>query len=150
MEYFFNRDHVLNALHVLQQLDHQDGPSPAAQTYIQERNAMASTAVDIKEYPVSYVFIADMPGIQTSDVKVTVEDGNVLSLFGERKKVDEANAKVKYLAMERRAVKFMRKFHLPSNADTEHISAVCKDGVLTVTVPKVPPPVPKVVSVNVS
>jgi len=39
--------------------------------------------------------------------------------------------------------KFMRKFVLPDNADMDKISAVCRDGVLTVTVEKLPPPEPK-------
>ncbi|RVW52447.1 17.2 kDa class II heat shock protein [Vitis vinifera] len=37
----------------------------------------------------------------------------------------------------------MRKFVLPENANTDKISAVCQDGVLTVTVEKLPPPEPK-------
>ncbi|KAK3213204.1 hypothetical protein Dsin_017910 [Dipteronia sinensis] len=45
--------------------------------------------------------------------------------------------------MERRVGKFMRKFVLPENANTDSISAVCQDGVLTVTVEKLPPPEPK-------
>ena len=45
--------------------------------------------------------------------------------------------------MERRMGKFMRKFVLPDNADMDKISAVYKDGVLTVNVEKLPPPEPK-------
>ena len=37
----------------------------------------------------------------------------------------------------------MRKFVLPENANTDAISAVCQDGVLSVTVQKLPPPEPK-------
>ncbi|RVX17419.1 17.2 kDa class II heat shock protein [Vitis vinifera] len=37
----------------------------------------------------------------------------------------------------------MRKFVLPENANSDKISAVCQDGVLTVTVEKLPPPEPK-------
>ncbi|KAL3579642.1 hypothetical protein D5086_017477 [Populus alba] len=33
----------------------------------------------------------------------------------------------------------MRRFILPENANTDAISAVCQDGVLTVTVEKLPP-----------
>jgi HSP20 family protein len=39
--------------------------------------------------------------------------------------------------------KLMRKFVLPENADMEKISAVSRDGVLTVSVEKLPPPEPK-------
>ncbi|MCO5605059.1 hypothetical protein L7F22_059237 [Adiantum nelumboides] len=159
MEFVIGRDPLL---HLLQQhLNREDDemlransttpassdPSPA-RAYLRERNAMASTAVDVKEYPNSYVFIADMPGLKSSDIKVTVESGNVLLLSGERKK-EEESPEVKYLSMERRTLKFMRKFTLPSDANVENISAACQDGVLTVTVPKIPPPAPRVISVNV-
>ncbi|KAJ0434075.1 putative small heat shock protein HSP20 [Helianthus annuus] len=47
----------------------------------------------------------------------------------------------------RRRWRFMRKFPLPenanANANTDKISAVCQDGVLTMTVEKLPPPEPK-------
>eukprot|EP00250_Pteridium_aquilinum_P015104 c22379_g1_i2 orf=200-682(+) len=159
MEFVIGRDPLLHLLqqHISREDDealhgpssNSSDPSPA-RVYLRERNAMASTAVDVKEYPTSYVFIADMPGLKSSDVKVTVESGNVLQLSGERKKEEEpADVKVKYLSMERRVQKFMRKFTLPSDADVENIAAACHDGVLTVTVPKIPPPAPKVISVNV-
>ncbi|XVF35292.1 hypothetical protein REPUB_Repub18cG0133200 [Reevesia pubescens] len=97
---------------------------------------------DIKEYPKSYVFIVDMPGLKSGDIKVQVEDDNVLLISGERKREEEKEG-AKYVRMERRVGKFMRKFVLPENANTDAISAVCQDGVLTVTVEKLPPPEPK-------
>ncbi|KAM0886832.1 hypothetical protein ACQ4PT_029447 [Festuca glaucescens] len=60
---------------------------------------------------------------------------------GERQREEKEDAK--YLRMERRMGKLMRKFVLPENADMEKISAVCRDGVLTVSVEKLPPPEPK-------
>ena len=39
--------------------------------------------------------------------------------------------------------KFMRRFPLPESADLDSIRAEYKDGVLTVTVDKKPPPEPK-------
>lgn len=112
-------------------------------TYVRDAKAMASTAVDVKEYPNSYVFIIDMPGLKSGDIKVKVEEGNVLTISGERKRENEDKEGAKYVRMERRVGKFMRKFALPENADVDKTSAVCQDGVLTVTVEKVPPPEPK-------
>ncbi|PWA59927.1 cytosolic class II low molecular weight heat shock protein [Artemisia annua] len=94
---------------------------------------MAATPADVKEYPNAYVFIVDMPGLKSGGIKVQVEDDNVL----------EEKEGVKHVRMERRIGKFMRKFSLPENANIEKISAVCQDGVLTVTVEKLPPPEPK-------
>eukprot|EP00252_Welwitschia_mirabilis_P024543 TRINITY_DN7320_c0_g1_i1.p2 TRINITY_DN7320_c0_g1~~TRINITY_DN7320_c0_g1_i1.p2 ORF type:complete len:154 (-),score=21.11 TRINITY_DN7320_c0_g1_i1:125-586(-) len=115
--------------------------------YVRETKAMASTPVDVKEYPGKYVFVIDMPGLKSQQIKVQIEDENVLTVTGERKREDEDSKDkekdVKYLRMERRVGKFMRKFTLPDDCDQNAISASCIDGVLTVTVPKRPPPEPK-------
>ncbi|XP_042408773.1 17.0 kDa class II heat shock protein-like [Zingiber officinale] len=111
-------------------------------TYVRDAKAMASTPADVKELPDAYVFVVDMPGLRPTDVKVQVEDDRVLVVSGERKRQEE-EGNAKYLRMERRVGKFMRKFALPDNADVNAVSAVCQDGVLSVTVKKVPPPEPK-------
>ncbi|KAL2545076.1 17.6 kDa class II heat shock protein [Forsythia ovata] len=116
----------------------QNNPSRA---YVRDAKAMAATPADVKEYPNSYVFIVDMPGIKAGEINVQLEDDNVLVVSGERKREKEDG--VKYVRMERRVGKFMRKFMLPENANTNAISAVSRDGVLTVTVQKLPPPEPK-------
>ncbi|XP_027084168.1 17.3 kDa class II heat shock protein-like [Coffea arabica] len=113
-----------------------------SRTYVRDTKAMASTPADVKEYPNSYAFIVDMPGLKSGDIKVQVEEDNVLIISGERKREEEKEG-AKYVRMERRVGKFMRKFVLPENANTDAISAVCQDGVLTVTVQKLPPPEPK-------
>ncbi|XP_059274842.1 18.8 kDa class II heat shock protein-like [Lycium ferocissimum] len=120
----------------------QNNPTRA---YVRDTKAMAATPADVKEYPNSYVFIVDMPGIKATEIKVQLENDNVLVVSGERKRDKEKDEKegVKYLRMERRVGKFMRKFVLPDNANMDAISAVCKDGVLQVTVEKLPPPEPK-------
>ncbi|GJM90609.1 hypothetical protein PR202_ga06909 [Eleusine coracana subsp. coracana] len=99
------------------------------------------------------VLAVDMPGIS-----LQVEEGNVLTIRGERKRPHDEDGKqqqqqqvdaggekqgVKYLRMERRMGKFMRKFPLPESADLDSVKAEYKDGVLTVTVDKKPPPEPK-------
>ncbi|CAJ1972925.1 unnamed protein product, partial [Sphenostylis stenocarpa] len=111
-------------------------------SYVRDANAMAATPADVKEYPNSYVFEIDMPGLKSGDIKVQIEDDNVLVISGERKREEEKEGG-KYLRMERRVGKFMRKFVLPENTNTDAISAVCQDGVLSVTVHKLPPPEPK-------
>nr|P19242.1 RecName: Full=17.1 kDa class II heat shock protein [Pisum sativum]AAA33670.1 17.7 kDa heat shock protein (hsp17.7) [Pisum sativum] len=111
-------------------------------TYVRDAKAMAATPADVKEHPNSYVFMVDMPGVKSGDIKVQVEDENVLLISGERKREEEKEG-VKYLKMERRIGKLMRKFVLPENANIEAISAISQDGVLTVTVNKLPPPEPK-------
>lgn len=123
--------------------DHEKSSATPTRRYVRDARAMAATPADVKELPSSYVFTIDMPGLKTEDMKVQIEEGNVLVISGERKRPEEEKEGVKYLRMERRMGKFMRKFVLPENANLEAVSAVCQDGVLTVTVQKLPPPEPK-------
>ncbi|GER35388.1 17.9 kDa class II heat shock protein [Striga asiatica] len=135
---------LLHALHTMLDPDEPDAKpgSGPTRTYVRDARAMAATPADVIEYPNSYAFVVDMPGLKSGDIKVQVEEDNVLLISGERKREEEKEG-AKYVRMERRIGKFMRKFVLPENADMEKISAVCRDGVLTVTVEKLPPPEPK-------
>ncbi|KAF5743167.1 17.9 kDa class II heat shock protein-like [Tripterygium wilfordii] len=135
---------IFNTLHQMMDTseDAEKSVNNPSRTYVRDAKAMASTPADVKEYPNSYVFVVDMPGLKSGDIKVQVEDDNVLVVSGERKREEEKEG-AKYVRMERRVGKFMRKFVLPENANTDAISAVCQDGVLTVTIQKLPPPEPK-------
>ena len=122
--------------------EREKGKSNPSRAYVRDAKAMAATPADVVEYPNRYVLVVDMPGINAAEIKVQVENDNVLVVSGERKR-DEDQDGVKYLSMERRVGKFMRKFSLPDNVNKDKISALCQDGVLTVTVEKLPPPEPK-------
>ncbi|XP_022750059.1 17.6 kDa class II heat shock protein-like [Durio zibethinus] len=125
--------------------EHEKSRNNPSRAYVRDAKAMAATPADVIEFPTAYTFIVNMPGINPSEIKVQVENENVLVVSGERKREKEKDEKegVKYVRMERRVGKFMRKFALPDNANMEKISAVCQDGVLRVTVEKLPPPEPK-------
>ncbi|KFK25479.1 hypothetical protein AALP_AA8G119800 [Arabis alpina] len=114
-----------------------------SRVYMRDAKAMAATPADVIEQPNAYAFVVDMPGIKGDEIKVQIENENVLVVSGERQRVNKENDGVKYVRMERRMGKFMRKFQLPENTDLDKISAVCNDGVLKVTVQKLPPPEPK-------
>src|SRR6185312_8535316 len=58
--------------------------------YVRDRRAMANTPMDVKELPSGALVLAvDMPGVSLADVRVQVEDGNVLTISGERKRPPE-------------------------------------------------------------
>ncbi|KAF9612552.1 hypothetical protein IFM89_002148 [Coptis chinensis] len=135
---------LFSTLHQMMDMSDESDKSNNAptRTYVRDAKAMAATPADIKEYPNSYSFVIDMPGLKSSDIKVQLEEDNVLVITGERKREEEKEG-AKYVRIERRVGKFMRKFTLPENANMEAISAICQDGVLIVTVEKKPPPEPK-------
>ncbi|PRQ28012.1 putative small heat shock protein HSP20 [Rosa chinensis] len=146
---------LLDALHDL--LDFSDEQNQAShhapsRQYVREAKAMSATPADVKETQNAYIFVIDVPGLKSDQIKVHLEDDNVLVVCGERKREKERDKGVRYLRMERRLGKYLKKFVLPENADVEKISAECQDGVLTIVVEKKPPPElkkPKIVQVRI-
>jgi HSP20 family protein len=102
--------------------------------------------VDVKETPTAYVFKADVPGMKEKDVEVSFT-GNRLTLSGKREE-ERHEEKATYFATERSYGAFTRTFTLPVGTDTEHAAAEMKDGVLTITVPKMPEVQPKKIPVG--
>ncbi|KAL8542541.1 hypothetical protein ACS0TY_003420 [Phlomoides rotata] len=96
---------------------------------------LAATRIDWKETPEGHVFKADVPGLKKEEVKVEVEEGNVLQISGERRSEKEEKNDT-WHRMERSSGKFLRRFRLPENAKVDQIKASMENGVLTVTVPK--------------
>lgn len=95
-----------------------------------------------------YLFPSDLAGRE----QVQVENKDVLVISGQRKEEKPAED-VKFLRVERRGGKYLRKFSLPNDASIDNIEAAYSDGVLKVTVPKVAPPepdIPKTISIQVT
>jgi HSP20 family protein len=79
--------------------------------------------------------VAEIPGVRSEDVKISLEN-NVLTIRGEkRQEAEERNERVH--RFERSYGTFERTFALPSTIDPDQIQASYQDGVLTVTLPKV-------------
>ncbi|KAF0914031.1 hypothetical protein E2562_026409 [Oryza meyeriana var. granulata] len=97
--------------------------------------AFAGARIDWKVTPEAHVFKADVPGLKKEEVKVEVEDGNILQISGERSTEHEEKTD-KWHRVERSSGKFLRRFRLPDNTKPEQIKASMENGVLTVTVPK--------------
>ncbi|XP_020266170.1 16.9 kDa class I heat shock protein 3-like [Asparagus officinalis] len=97
--------------------------------------ALADARVDWRETNTAHIFVAELPGVRKEEVKVQVEDGNVLSISGEKAK-EEEDAGDTWHRIERRTGSFHRKFRLPENARMEETRCSMDNGVLTVTIPK--------------
>jgi HSP20 family protein len=100
---------------------------------LNEKNEWAP-AFDIKENEKEFTVTAELPGIDTKDIDVTLSDG-VLSVKGEKKQEHEEKHG-DYHRIERRYGSFQRSFRIPGKVKTENIDANYKDGILRLTLPK--------------
>uniref|UniRef100_A0ACD5ZLS2 Uncharacterized protein n=1 Tax=Avena sativa TaxID=4498 RepID=A0ACD5ZLS2_AVESA len=101
----------------------------------------ATAAMDWVETPTSHILRINVPGLGKDDVKVQVEDGNVLSVRGAAKeKGKEENEEAVWHVAERGKPEFAREVALPEHVKVEQIKASVENGVLTVLVPKEPVP----------
>ena len=104
--------------------------------------------VDIVETEQELILKADVPEMTEKDIAISIEKGT-LTIKGERnfeKKDDTAS----YHRIERGYGSFARSFGLPETVDPEKVSAAYKNGVLTVTLPKMELAKPRTIEVKVS
>lgn len=111
-----------------------NSPSSGADDGSSVSTSAWTPAVDIKEEESRFLITADVPGVDPKDIDVTMENG-ILTIRGERKLESDLKENG-FRRVERMHGTFYRRFSLPDYADADNISASCKNGVLTVTVPK--------------
>lgn len=102
--------------------------------------------VDIRETEDALFLTAELPGLTKDDVEITVED-HTLTLRGERK-LEKDVQKESYHRIERAYGTFSRTFSLPTNIDTEGVSASFEDGVLQVEIPKAEEAKPRKIAIR--
>ncbi len=103
--------------------------------------------VDIYETADSVVIKAELPDVDQKDIDVLIEE-NTLTLKGERRQDGEVK-KENYYRIERYFGTFQRSFNLPTTIDQENVDAICKKGVLTITMSKKEKTRPKQINVTV-
>lgn len=99
-----------------------------------------SPSADAIDKEDSYEIRLELPGVSEKDVEVTVENNNLI-IRGEKRTEREEKDKNYYFS-ERRYGAFERAFRLPEDVQETEIKAVCKDGVLTLRIPKTEPKKP--------
>jgi HSP20 family protein len=102
---------------------------------------------DIVEHDKDYLVKIDLPDVKKEDVKVFFDEG-VLTVKGERR-VEKEEKGEKMHRTERFFGTFERSFVLPDDVDPKLIRAESKEGVLTLTLPKMATPKAKPVAISV-
>ncbi len=97
-------------------------------------------AVDIAETDTGFEMRVELPGVAEEDLQISVKEG-ALTLSGEKRHTEKEDTHT-YRRMERRYGTFERRFKLPPNVEADAITAVFKDGVLTLSIPKPEAPKP--------
>jgi len=103
-------------------------------------------SVNVYEDAKAFYVEAELPGYTSDEVSIDVEK-HVLHISSE--KVEKKEEK-KYVIRERSYIKFNRAFSLPDGINEDAIEAEFKDGILTVTLPKLPVEQPKKISVKIA
>lgn len=91
-------------------------------------------AIDVAEHDDAVVVRAEVPGCKADDIDISVCN-NTLTISGEKKETREEKDKGYYYA-ESSYGSFRRDVNLPAEVDANKVEATCKDGVLSITLPK--------------
>jgi HSP20 family protein len=84
-----------------------------------------------------YEISLELPGVAGDDIDVTVQDGT-LTIRGE-KRFDHEESGRTYFFSEREFGAFQRSFRMPPDAAGDRVEASFKNGILTITIPKLQP-----------
>ena len=91
-------------------------------------------AMNVTQDKDRYYVRAELPGIRTSDLRISVER-NKLSVSGKREIQEEGNG-VGYHRRERAGGSFSRALTLPDELKADAVEATYKEGILTIVLPK--------------
>lgn len=91
-------------------------------------------AIDVAEKEDTVLVRAEVPGMKPEEIDISVY-GNTLTISGEKKEAKEDQGDGFY-HVESSYGSFRREVALPTDVDEGKIEAVCKDGVLSITLPK--------------
>jgi HSP20 family protein len=105
--------------------------------------------VNLYESKDGYVLTAEIPGVKSEDLDVSVE-GERVTIGGKRDVEYPSDGSTSLHRRERQAGSFRRTFNLPELADPEKTEAICRHGVLMVRIPKAESVQPRRISVQAS
>jgi HSP20 family protein len=105
--------------------------------------------VNLYESTDGYVLTAEIPGVKSEDLEVSVE-GERVTIGGKRAIEYPTDGTTSLHRRERQSGVFRRTFNLPEPADPEKTEAICRYGILMVRIPKMELAQPRRISVRAS
>jgi HSP20 family protein len=112
-----------------------------------QKPAAVAPAVNVKEDETAYHLQMAVPGVKKENFSLNLEQNKLTIGFKQGENATEQTEKYTIKEFDYQA--FERSFRLPKNVNTEGITASYTDGILTVTLPKVPVQEPVVKQITV-
>ena len=146
---FFDRDTFLTPFDkIFDQMVEALYPDITKSVGVKPYQGSAYPKVNIYEYDDKIGIVAEIPGLNKKQLNVDVEDG-VLTIAGDKHSTFE-NDGAKVVRRELKQSSFKRSFELGEMLDGDNIIANFKDGILSVSIPKIEPVKPKKTNVKIS
>ena len=102
--------------------------------------------LDVREQDGQVIVEASVPGADPQELDVSIEDG-ILTIRGQTKSEREEKQE-NYLLKERREGSFYRAVRLPDSVDPDRAESEYHDGILRITLPKMPEKQPHKIQVK--
>jgi HSP20 family protein len=119
------KEHVMKAVATVKEHPAATQPQPEPRAYV-------APPVNIYETKDAYLLEADLPGVSSEGLEVTIE-GNSLAFLGHRA---EAAPTGPVVFRESNVADYRRAFELAPSIDVSKVSARMQQGLLTLTLPK--------------
>lgn len=103
-------------------------------------------ALDVRENDEAYNIVTTLPGVSADQVEVSLQD-NVLTISAEVQQAETTEG-TRVLLQERAYGRFSRSINLPQEVDADKVEAAYENGVLTLTLPKLPEAQPRMIPVK--
>jgi HSP20 family protein len=125
------------------EIKNKDRADAGAATEITREGPVFTPRVDIWETEKELTLVADIPGVEPSGLEIDLRD-STLTIVGKVTPEEER----RYILKEFGVGNYYRQFTLSEVVDQEKISASVKNGVLTLTLPKVERAKPRKIQIN--
>jgi len=110
------------------------------------RDGWSAPAIDMYQTDDEIVVKASLPGVKPDEVQINIT-GEILTIKGETKQVEEKNEKAWHMR-EQRWGTFERAVALPTEVVSDKAKAEFESGILTITLPKAEEVKPKIISIK--